>query len=213
VLQELGESFLDRASLEVRTAPNGAAALTLASSWKPAVVVVRSRLPDQSAASLCSALAQTPEPPRVLLVGDALDPSDDTARCDVHLVSPVTPEELLESLAQLASIDSRRSSRVALDVLVHLEGLSAPEVGIDASPGSTVNLSEDGMLVEANCPLAVGRTGLAQFFLPGASERMSLRATARLAVDARRMRYWLEFVDLAPHHRLAIRGFVQGSRE
>ena len=48
----------------------------------------------------------------------------------------------------MANIDRRRSPRTSIDVLVHLDGFSegAPD---DASLANGVNISEDGMLVEA----------------------------------------------------------------
>ena len=72
-----------------------------------------------------------------------------------------------------------------------------------------VNVSEDGMRVEANCQLSIDSRGTLQFFLPGERERMTLEGRVRLAVDEVQLLYTIEFLDLAPQHRARIRQYVE----
>ena len=99
--------------------------------------------------------------PRLLVVTDHLpgtlhDPTD--LACDAHLVSPVPAEQLLSTIAELIDVPRRRRERVPLDVLVHTEGFAFDQA-VDATLSTGVNLSEDGMLLEANRQLGIGARG------------------------------------------------------
>jgi hypothetical protein len=76
-----------------------------------------------------------------------------------------------------------------------------------------VNLSEDGMLLEANRQLGIGARGRLLFFLPGQAERLAIEARVRAAVDELRLLYVVEFIDLAPQHRTLIRRYVESQQE
>ncbi len=208
--RELGESFLDRETLQVRSTNCVDEAVATVEAWKPHLVVFRSRLESRSVARFCQMLKSSTSPPTLLMVTDHLDDmlgDADDAVCDAHLVSPITEAQLLDTVAELAGIDQRRSARAAIDVLVHMDGFAGDGVGSFLANG--VNLSEDGMRVEANCQLTVDSRGTLQFFLPGEGERLTLEGRVRLAVDEVRLLYAIEFLDLAPQHRARIRQYVE----
>jgi CheY-like chemotaxis protein len=213
---ELGETLLDRDSLAVRAARGAQEALTINTTWRPHLVVLRSRIDGRTVAALCRSLKQArPEcPPRLLLLTDSIIPQGmneaaDTP-CDAHLVSPVDTTQLLKTIAELLEVRQRRSSRAPIDSLVHTEGFAGErDAPVDAGLGTAINVSEDGMLLESSRPLAVGASGTLLFFLPGVSERIALRGIVRAAVDEVRLLFAIELIDLAPHHRKLIRRYVE----
>lgn len=208
--RELGESFLDRQSLAVRSADTVETALEQVAQWQPDLVVFRSQLSGESIARFCQRLKGTAPTPRLLMLTDQLDETlgdADDASCDAHLVSPVSHTQLLDTMAELAGIDQRRAPRVSLDVLVHMDGFAGDGVGSFLANG--VDLSVDGMRLEANCQLTVGSSGALQFFLPDDGDRLTLEGRVRLAIDEVRLLYVVEFLDLAPQHRARIRQYVE----
>jgi CheY-like chemotaxis protein len=212
VERELGESFPDRESLEVRSADTVETALQRVAEWKPDLVVFRSQLGGESIARFCQRLKGATPAPRLLMLTDQLDETlgdADDATCDAHLVSPVTHAQLLDTMAELAGIDQRRSPRVSLDVLVHMDGFAGDGDGVGSFLANGVDLSVDGMRIEANCQLTVGSSGALQFFLPGEGDRLTLEGRVRLAIDEVRLLYVVEFLDLAPQHRSRIRQYVE----
>jgi len=215
--QELGETFLDRHSLAVRSAADAAQALALAELWRPHLVVFGSEL-HAEIGSFYRALAPSARQsaPKLIMVTDRLleqsgDASD--AVYDAHLISPLEQEELLSTVAELLDIPQRKSNRVPIDVLVHTEGFVEAGAPVDSALASAQSMSEDSILLEASCLLRPQARGRLQFFLPGSSERLTLEGVVRVGVDEVRMLYVIDLVDLAPQHRALIRRYVESQRE
>jgi DNA-binding response OmpR family regulator len=211
---ELGESFLDRQSLSVRTAKDTTQGLSMAELWRPHLIVFRSNpREDAERFGVLKSIAGEPAP-KLIMVTDRLQgteaPAD--AACDAHLVSPLDVDQLLSTIAELIDLPRRRCERVPIDVLVHTEGF-ASGTEPDATLSSALAVSEEGMLLEASRQLSLGERGQVQFFLPGSAERLTLEGCVRVAVDEIRLIYVLEFVDLAPQHRAQIRRYVDSQRE
>lgn len=215
---ELGGTLLDRQSLRVRAAHTAAEAIAINTAWLPSLIVMRSRVNGEPVGKLCETLRRDRgdgEPHLVLVtdsVGDMGEAAD--AICDAHLVSPIELTQLLSTIAELLQVRARRSTRAPIDALVHTEGFGADkDAPVDVGPGTALNVSEDGMLIESARPLAVGATGRLVFFLPGSTERLMLQGIVRTAVDEVRMWFAIELVDLAPQHRALIRRYVEETRE
>jgi DNA-binding response OmpR family regulator len=212
----LAASFLQRQSLEVRSSASAAQALVDAEHFRPHLVVFRSDPEDDADFRFCHALSKpTHEPvPKLLVLTDRVteqllhlaDPP-----WDGHLISPVAADQLLATIAELLAIPRRGSERVPLGVLVHAEGFSEEGADLDAALGNALTISERSMLLEASRQLDLGTRGRVQFFLPGTSERLSLDAEVRVAVDEAQLHYVLEFVDLAPQFRALLRRHVEAN--
>jgi CheY-like chemotaxis protein len=215
---ELGGTLLDRQSLRVRAAQTAAEARAINLAWLPSLVVMRSRINGEPVGKLCEALRRDRgggEPHLVLVtdsIGDMGEAAD--AICDAHLVSPIELPQLLSTIAELLQVRARRSMRAPIDALVHTEGFAGDkDAPVDVGPGTALNVSEDGMLIESARPLAVGATGRLLFFLPGSNERLVLQGIVRTAVDEVRLWFAIELVDLAPQHRALIRRYVEEARD
>ncbi len=215
---ELGGSLLDRQSLRIRAAQTAAEALAINAAWLPSLIVMRSRVNGEPAAKLCDALRRDRRDgaPHVVLVTDSVGDMGEAADvlCDAHLVSPIELPQLLSTIAELLQLKERRSIRAPIDALVHTEGFAGDkDAPVDVGPGTALNVSEDGMLLESARPLAVGATGRLLFFLPGIHERLVLQGVVRTAVDEVRLWFAIELIDLAPQHRALIRRYVERARE
>jgi CheY-like chemotaxis protein len=209
---EVGRTILGRGSLDVRFAADYRAALRDAAGWMPHLIVLRSEIDGHDAVDFCRAIhAQLREaPPKLLMLTERLRAAAQAdVACDAHLVSPVSIDQLLATIAELLDLSMRGSDRAAIDALVHTEGFADDGTAVDATLSSGVNLSEDGMLIEAGRQLRIGARGKLQFFLPGITERLAVDARVRVAVDEVRLRYVVEFVDLPPQHRALIRRYVE----
>lgn len=215
---ELGGTLLDRQSLRVRAARTLADALAINGAWLPSLIVLRSRVGGVPATELCRTLlrARPHQPPHLVLVTDSVGEQMGEAAdalCDAHLVSPVELPQLLSTIAELLQLRARRSMRAPIDALVHTEGFAGDEgAPVDVGPGTALNVSEDGMLIESARPLAIGATGRLLFFLPGSRERLTLQGVVRTAVDEVRLWFAIELLDLAPQHRAEIRRYVEHAR-
>ena len=209
---ELGESFLDRGSFGVRVAATAEQALTIARLARPSLVVFRDGVPDMALAPFCRELRKACNAKLLMLTEQIGDPALAQAEelCDAHLISPVETKQLLDTIAELLEVAQRRTRRVPLEVLVHTEGLVDGDDAVDTTLANGINISEDGMRLEASRPFRLAARGKLQFFLPDRTERLTLDAVVRVAVDEVRLTYALEFIDLAPQHRTAIRSYVAG---
>jgi CheY-like chemotaxis protein len=215
---ELGGTLLDRESLRVRAAQTAAEAIAINMAWLPSLIVMRSRVNGEPISKLCEVLRRDrrDSPPHLVLVTDSVGDMGEAADaiCDAHLVSPIELPQLLSTIAELLQVRARRSLRAPLDALVHTEGFAADkDAPVDVGPGTALNLSEDGILIESARPLAVGATGRLVFFLPGSNERLTLQGIVRTAVDEVRLWFAIELIDLPPQHRALIRRYVEQSRD
>lgn len=215
---ELGGTLLDRQSLRVRAAQNAAEAIAINAAWLPNLIVMRSRVNGEPVGKLCDLLRRdrSDGAPHLVLVTDSVGDMGEAADvlCDAHLVSPIELPQLLSTIAELLQLKERRSFRAPIDALVHTEGFAADkDAPVDVGPGTALNVSEDGMLIESARPLAVGARGRLLFFLPGFSERLVLQGIVRTAVDEVRLWFAIELIDLAPQHRALIRRYVEKARD
>ena len=214
---ELGESFLDRQSLSVRTASDGAQAVAVAEVWRPNLIVFRSEFRSE-VDRFCRELEtqRRRSEPKLLMLTDQLHPGQLDAADDVydaHLISPVGVEQLLSTIAELVDVTQRRCARVPLDVLVHTEGFADADAAVDSTLSSALSVSEESILLEASRQLCLRTRGQLRFFLPGSAERVTLEGIVRVAVDEVRLIYVIDLVDLAPQNRALIRRYVESHRE
>jgi CheY-like chemotaxis protein len=188
-------------------------ALDMADFWRPSLVLFKSDLGDMPMAAFCRevrARCKNSET-RLLMLTDQIGgdlPQTDQADYDAHLISPVEPRQLLHTIATLLDVRERRAPRASLEVLVRTEGFEESVSGEDDSLATSINVSENGMLLEAKVALAVGARGQLYFFLPGSTERVTVSGVVRTVMDEVRLHYAVEFLDLAAHHREMVRGYV-----
>jgi CheY-like chemotaxis protein len=218
VAAALGSGFLQRRSVAFRSAHSTAHALAIVASWRPQLVVFRNQLEAAAAAHFCRPFAADMKGHggKLVMITEALQDADfgelASAGADAHLVSPVDPAQLLATIAELLALDQRSGPRVRIDALIHTEGFDEESSSVDGALGSALYISEDGLVIESSRHLALDARGRVHFFVPGAPERLSANARVRAAIDEIRLRYALEFSDLAPQYRAVIRRYVESQR-
>ena len=211
---DLRESFLDRGSFTVRMASTAGEALEMADLWRPSLVLFKSDLGEISVPEFCQRVRMKcrNEEMRLLMLTDTVGEVSQHAEYagyDAHLISPVQPRQLLHTIAALLDVRERRAPRVGLEVLVRAEGFAESPSGDDDSLATSINISENGMLLEAKVIFRIGARGQLYFFLPGSTERMVVTGVVRTVMDEVRLRYAVEFLDLADHHRQMVRRYVK----
>jgi CheY-like chemotaxis protein len=120
------------------------------------------------------------------------------------LLCPFPDDELLAKARRLTVIPARRDLNTVARVRDPREG---PVLG-----GKTLNVSSNGILVETEFPLVVGRTVEIEFLLPGDPE--AVRVTARVVrrtseLDLLHPAFGVRFVDMPESDQQRIETFVR----
>ena len=123
------------------------------------------------------------------------------------LLCPFPADELLAKVRRLTVIPARRELNTLARVRDPREG--------PVQAGKTLNVSSNGILVETESPLVIGRTVEIEFLLPGDPE--PVRATARVLrrtteLDLLHPAFGVRFVDMPEEDQERIETFVR-SRE
>jgi DNA-binding response OmpR family regulator len=219
LVSALDPSFLQGRSIAIRGVDSVAQALAVVTSWRPHLIVFRNQLEADAAAHFCRALAADVDAreTKLLMVTEALQDVDFTelaeAGADAHLVSPVEPAQLLATISELLSLEQRRATRAPIHMRVHTEGFEHDADTIETSTSTAFDLGEDGMVIQSTRHLALGAPGRVHFSVPGASERLTLAARVRAAIDEVRLRYVIEFLQLSAAQRSQIRRYVDSRRK
>lgn len=184
-------------------------------------------LPDGDAASAVAAiradkrLAHIP----LVMVTTAGAPADDRAQAQAHgfadvVELPAPPGTLGLLVGRLLGVPLREDERFAVRVHVFTEGADSPSaLALGLSPGSSgpyigtsVDLSENGMLLKARKTAAAGSVLGVRFALPGRAGELSLRGRVVRADDksfAPQHALALAFEDVTPADRAALREYLR----
>jgi len=120
------------------------------------------------------------------------------------ILAPFPPEELLDKARRLTVIPARRE----LNTLARVRD---PKSEGPVQPGKTLNVSSNGILVETESPLVIGRTVDIEFFLPDDLE--PVRATGRVVrrtteLDLLHPAFGIRFVEMSDTDEARIEAFV-----
>lgn len=120
------------------------------------------------------------------------------------ILAPFPPEELLDKARRLTVIPARRE----LNTLARVRD---PRAEGPVQGGKTLNVSSNGILVETESPLVIGRTVDIEFFLPDDAE--PVRATGRVVrrtteLDLLHPAYGVRFVEMSERDEGRIEAFV-----
>ena len=120
------------------------------------------------------------------------------------ILAPFPPEELLDKARRLTVIPARRE----LNTLARVRD---PKSEGPVQAGKTLNVSSNGILVETESPLVIGRTVDIEFFLPDDPE--PVRATGRVVrrtteLDLLHPAFGIRFVEMPDKDEARIEAFV-----
>ena len=120
------------------------------------------------------------------------------------ILAPFPAEELLDKARRLTVIPARRELNTPSRV-------RDPKAEGALQGGKTLNVSSNGILVESETPLVIGRTVEIEFFLP--DETDPVRATGRVIrrtseLDLLHPAYGLRFVEMAEQDKKRIDAYI-----
>jgi CheY-like chemotaxis protein len=213
----LGTSLLDRGSLSVRATNSPTTAMTIVSTWQPALVIFGAHIPGADPADFCQQVrdAAADHRPRLLLMmspdlADGVDPAGLPG--DARVLASGDAGTLLRTVAGLLDLRYRRAPRANVRVLAQAEGFGRDE-GAGRLLVNTFTLSEVGVLIESPEPLDPASRGTLRLFLPGTSKALSLGCEVHYLVDELQLHYALEILDASPADREVIRSVTEPNRQ
>jgi len=211
---DLGLTVLWRSDVQRVMVATVAAAIDVARVRRPTMVVVGGLEAAEAAACLQQLRADDATRPSALAVlcpASALDQEEAlrTAGANVVLPTPVDPELWDGRLEQLLRVPRRRAVRIPVRISVWSRR-TAREEPIE---GVMLNVSVNGMLLEATEPLPVGARLDLSFRLPrDLADVQAVGRVVREVSDATLPRGGVEFMVLRGDGRERIAAFVEGRR-
>ena len=203
---------LERDDIEIRSCDTGVEALAMAQMWQPDLIAFSSPLPDMGAEQFCHEVRRLGSlmDTRLLMITEQAGVVESELlhdKLDAHLISPLEPRQLVQTISGLLRFRLRDAPRVDVTLMAQLEGFGGiPEGG--ALLANIINLSELGGLVESPEYLEVGSSGRLSFYVPGSAERLLVEAIIRVQTDELMLHYGLEFLAVERFQRKLLRAFV-----
>lgn len=176
----------------------------LARPFRPDLVVLDTRVlaPGQPLEEGIAACTRT-FGAAILGVGDRRPPPEALRRVAAYLVEPYTQSELVTAFAELLGTHPRRSNRrgVKLGTRLHREDGRV-------WPVTTLQLSSNGCLIEADSQLSLGAEVELEFVLPSNGERIVIDGVV-VSSNELQLLYGVRFGEERASERLAIQVFVE----
>lgn len=211
VFLSLPENFLGRVDYRVVSARSGEAAVEVVRELKPSLVVLDAE--GGAGIDACRRLKEDAATAGLVVLA-ALRGADgsymDAARAagaDDVLIGDFGPEALLARIGELLAVPLNTRRHVRALFGVSFDGRSVSGTFL----GNTVNISEGGMLVEADSTLAVGDRIECRFFLPGDQRPVDIKGKiVRRAPEVRGQMaaVGVVFSAVSPEDLARIRHFV-----
>lgn len=200
---ELRASVIGRQGIDVYRANGPEEARLLASSLGAQLILVDRDLPH--AVSLIQKLREEPttrtRSVAVLARGD-LEPGEiELLAAGANAILRLPPDDTWpERLRRLLNVPLREEARVPVDLVVDMHA---------RGPGSLVNLSVRGLLVETESPLPLHEELSFRFELPDGGW---VEGRGRVVREAPPNGWGIEFVALSDAHRKAIQDYLRSAR-
>ncbi len=207
-------SLLKRRSVELLAAKGAHKALREAEQAGPDLVMFSAELEDMPAEDFCHRIRILPacKQTKLLMITEKLGSAEDLfgLPIDGHLVKPVAEAQLMRTVAGLLNVRLREAERVPVDLVARLDVLAKDASDDQTAMINILNLSENGMRVEAPVALQEGSLGRVQFYLPGSKERLTLFCLIRMLADEVLLHYGVELVGTTLAERRLLGEYVRG---
>jgi DNA-binding response OmpR family regulator len=201
-----GASVLSLAGYVVRVAETIAELEAIAPEKIPDLVILDASFPPEGGVAACRRLRETPHWRTVsmMLVVPAGMPHLEEALVpgiNDFMLAPFPSDELLDKASRLTLIPARRE--VNTIARVTSEG--------SLKLGKTLNVSSNGVLVELETPIAIGRAASLEFFLP--EDARPVHASGKIVrrtsdLDHFHPAYGIRFTEIAEEDQVRIDAFV-----
>jgi DNA-binding NarL/FixJ family response regulator len=203
-----GAELFARSDMRFRSTKNGKSALSVASVWRPDLVIVSNTIADVPLRSLIKSLRETHPDVRVLVLTELLDEAQDDLEADANLIEPVEDKVLLEAVSVLLSIGVRRERRITLNIPAQIRDSQGSR-----QMANVLNLSSGGCLMEMCEPMEPGDEGKMTFWLPTVAEPIETGFEVRALIDEFQLHYGVEFKSMNQRVRALLDGFIKGQGE
>ena len=206
---EIEKTFFERRGFEVFTASDGNAALSLAVSQLPALVILDQNMPGLNGTDVCAQLNQKAQKIPVIIVGaqetEELEQASRNAGAKAFVAKSAGREHLLQIVGRILHIPIRKRLRVTVLFSVETDGEKRQTLG------QGVDVSEGGMCLEVNQQYELGSTLNLRFLLPGMKEYTEVAAKVSWVKEAQKGAYLtgLEFTDLSAMDRRRLSQFME----
>ncbi len=200
---------LETAGYSVISAESLEDLLVIPAGKVPDLVILDSAFPPEGAVASCRKLREQAwwRTVSMMLVVPAGEPHLEEALVpgvNDFMLAPFPPAELLDKTKKLTLIPARRE----LNTLARVRECRSDGILL---VGKTLNVSENGLLVEIESPVAIGRTLEIEFFLP--DDPVPMNAKARIMrrtteLDHFHPAYGLRFTEISEKDQVRIDAFV-----
>lgn len=210
VLLEMEKMIFGRTGARIISATNGKDALQIATNEKPDIVILDLVLPDVPGDEVCMRIKAHPSTEHVLvLMVTARGTPEEIeicrrAGCDDYVLKPIRNQELLAKVSELLGVPHRRSMRILVRMEMHAR--TGEELSFF---GVSKDISQTGMLVEADKALDLGTETVLRFFLPGFGEVVAKGKVMRVDVRGATRGYGIHFVEMATQQQDLIARFIE----
>jgi CheY-like chemotaxis protein len=201
-----GASVLALAGYSVRAAESLDELEALPPEKLPDLVILDAAFPPEGGVAACRRLRERPQWRAVsmmLVVPAGLPHLEEALVPGVNdfMLAPFPAEELLDKTSRLTLVPARRELNTIARVI------SEGSVRL----GKMLNVSSNGMLVEIESPIAIGRSVEVEFFLP--EDARSLKASGKVVrrtteLDHFHSAFGIRFTEISEVDQARIDGFV-----
>lgn len=212
---KLEETLLQRNDHELFAATSAAEALEILDREDIDLILMDYVLPDMTGEEMVKHVRQHPRNGQagiVIVTARGMREHVDAcmrAGCNGFLFKPVNGPELTARVQEVLKVPARRHVRTLVRLQVNAHNRDRFFFG------STVNLSEGGMLLQTPLDLAVGEAMNIRFFLPGEEQPVACSARITRRGDADRAgehAYGLSFDEIEQDSRSRIARFVEAQQ-
>jgi uncharacterized protein (TIGR02266 family) len=207
---DLETSFLKRTDCTVLKALNGLEALRMAKDEKPDIVFLDLEMPVMNGVECCRFIksdAEIKHIPIVIVTASEKEEECYKAGCNSYLRKPIDEGIFLTEIQKFVSIVVRKDPRVDIELPVSVSYKGTK------TPGTALNLSRGGLLLETKEPFAVGSKVTVDFSLPDVKQKIKLKAMVVRTGKGRAPEYsslGISFVDIGDKHQSSIDSFIEG---
>ena len=206
---DLETSFLRRTDCSVLKALNGLEALRLAKTEKPDIIFLDLEMPVMNGIECCRFIksdAEIKHIPIVIVTASEKEEECYKAGCSSYVRKPIDEDRFLSEIQKFVKLVVRKDPRIDVEIPANAVFKGTK------TPGTVINISRSGLLIETNEPFAVGTKLSLDFSLPGNNKKIKVKAMIVRLTKARRpdfTGFGINFSDLEEKYRNAIESFIE----
>lgn len=210
---DLETSFLKRTDCTLFKALNGLEALRIAKAEHPDIIFLDLEMPVMNGVECCRFLKSdegTKDIPIVIVTASEKEEECFKAGCSSYLRKPIDETIFLKEIQKYVMVIVRKDPRlyVSIPVKVTFKG--------SKTPGTALNISRSGILLESKEPFAIGSSLTVDFKLPESkntikSKAMLVRMLKGNAPEC--TNFGLNFSDISDKHQDMLDSYIKEQTE